>query len=104
MLKASQKNPLNRAIFIMVGTAFVGVGVFALRHSPIFSYQTWWGGMAFGPFAMGVSRLLCKRPGFVFGMGCRGRVSLPLAIDVVAFHVVIAKLSPRPASVPATES
>jgi len=52
----------------------------------------------------GVSRLLCKRPGFVFGMGCRGRVSLPLAIDVVAFHVVIAKLSPRPASVPATES
>jgi hypothetical protein len=30
----------------------------------------------------GVSRLLCKRPGFVFGMGCRGRVSLPLPIDV----------------------
>ena len=38
----------------------------------------------------GVSRLLCKRPGFVFGMGCRGRVSLPLPIDVEAFRVVIA--------------
>ena len=38
----------------------------------------------------GVSRLLCKRPGFVFGMGCRGRASLPLPIDVEAFRVVIA--------------
>jgi hypothetical protein len=52
MLNADPKNPHNRAIFIMVGTTFVGVGLIALRHSPIFSYQTWWGGMAFGSFAI----------------------------------------------------
>jgi hypothetical protein len=52
MLKVDEKNPLNRAIFIMVGTTFVGVGVIALRHSPISAYQTWWGGMAFGSFAI----------------------------------------------------
>jgi hypothetical protein len=52
----------------------------------------------------GVSIPLCKRPGFVFGMGFRGRVSLPLPIDVETLRVVMAQLSPRPACVPATES
>jgi hypothetical protein len=55
-------------------------------------------------FDAGVSRLLCKRPGFVFGMGRRGRVSLPRPINVETFRIVIAQLFPRPACVPATES
>ena len=52
----------------------------------------------------GVSRFLCKRLGFVFGMGCRGRVLLPLPIDVEAFGVVMVQLYPGPASDLATES
>ena len=52
----------------------------------------------------GVSIPLCKRPGFVFGMGCRGRVTLPLPIDVATLRVVIARLFPGPAFVRATES
>ena len=52
MLNADPKNPLNRAVFLIAGTAFVGVGLIALRHSPIFAYHTGWGGMAFGPFAI----------------------------------------------------
>jgi Resolvase, N terminal domain len=58
------------------------------------------------PAAVGVSRLLCKRPGFVFGDGVpgKGAVSLPRPISVETGRAFIVEFSPGPASVPATES
>jgi hypothetical protein len=54
----------------------------------------------------GVSILLCKRPGFVFGDGCarEGAASLPSPSDVERFCALMTQLSPGPAFVPATES
>jgi hypothetical protein len=52
MLNANPKTPLNRSIFVIVGITFLVIGLAALRHGHLFSYQTWWGGTAFGPFAI----------------------------------------------------
>jgi len=54
----------------------------------------------------GVSRVLCKRPRFVFGDGVpgKGAVSLPRLISVEVGCTFIAEFSPGLASVPATES
>jgi hypothetical protein len=56
--------------------------------------------------SLGVSILLCKRPGFVFGDGCarEGAASLPSPSDVERFCALMTQLSPGPAFVPATES
>src|SRR5882762_6433436 len=53
-----------------------------------------------------VSRLLCKRPSFVFGDGVpgKGAVPLPRPISVEVGCAFIAEFSPGPASVPAKES
>ena|SRR5882762_3671504 len=56
--------------------------------------------------ALVVSRLLCKRPSFVFGDGVpgKGAVPLPRPISVEVGCAFIAEFSPGPASVPAKES
>jgi hypothetical protein len=47
--------------------------------------------------AKGVSILLCKRPGFVFGDGVQGKRVRPLLlIHVEASRAFIVQLSPRP--------
>jgi hypothetical protein len=51
MLNANPKAPINRIIFVLVGAVFLGIGLSASRTVDLFSYQTWWGGMGFGPFA-----------------------------------------------------
>ena len=55
---------------------------------------------------LGVSRLLCKRPGFVFGDGVQGKgvVSPSPAHLCRSLRVVIRRSSPERASAPATES
>ena len=54
---------------------------------------------------IGVSILLCKRPGFGFGDGVPGKwaVPLPWPSDLEARRGFIGQLSPGPASVPAKE-
>ena len=52
MLNANPKRPFNRAIFIIVGIAFIGLGLTTLKHGHLLFYQNWWGGMVFGPFAI----------------------------------------------------
>ena len=56
--------------------------------------------------AKGVSILLCKRPGFVFGDGVQGKgaIPLPLHIDVETFCGFMMQLAPGPASALATGS
>ena len=58
-----------------------------------------------GYWVRGVSTLLCKRPGFVFGDGCarEGVASLPSPSDVEG-SAFMTRLSPVPAFVPATKS
>src|SRR5712692_578094 len=46
--------------------------------------------------AKGVSILLCKRPGFVFGDGVQGKEVPPLLIHVEASRAFIVPLSARP--------
>ena len=52
MLNPDPKKLRNRVIFFIFGLVLIGLGTAAFRHSPISSYQTWWGGMAFGPFSI----------------------------------------------------
>lgn len=52
MLSANLKGPINRIIFVLVGAVFLGIGLSALRRADLFTYQTWWRGMGFGPFAI----------------------------------------------------
>jgi hypothetical protein len=52
MLSANHKGPTHRIIFVRVGAVFLGIGISALRRGDLFTYQTWWGGMGFGPFAI----------------------------------------------------
>ena len=54
----------------------------------------------------GVSILLCKRPGFVFGDGSarEGAAPLPSPSHVEGFCALMMRFSPGPAFVPATES
>jgi hypothetical protein len=39
------------------------------------------------PHVPGVSRLLCKRPSFVLGMGCRGRGQFPFLPRPISVEV-----------------
>jgi hypothetical protein len=57
-------------------------------------------------FVLGVSILLCKRPGVGFGDGVpgKGAVPLPWPSDLEAPRVVMRPLSPELACAPATES
>jgi hypothetical protein len=52
MLNPDPKRPLNRTVFILGGIVFIGLGLATFRHGHALSYQTWWGGMGFGPFAI----------------------------------------------------
>jgi hypothetical protein len=57
------------------------------------------------PKATGMSNILCKRLGVVFGDGVpgKGAVPLPRLINVETFCLVIAQLFPRQACARATE-
>ena len=80
-------------------------------HEPILEQGKWLRAVVGGHFryyggSAGVSILLCKRPGFVFGDGCarEGAASLPSPSGVERFCALMTQLSPGPAFVPATES
>ena len=52
MLNPNPKKPLNRAVFMIVGILFIGTGLSTFRQGHALSYQTLWGGLGFGPFAI----------------------------------------------------
>ncbi len=37
---------------MVVGIAFIGLGLTTLKYGHLLFYQNWWGGMVFGPFAI----------------------------------------------------
>jgi hypothetical protein len=51
MLNFDPRRPIYRALFVVFGAVMVGLGLTPLRHGSV-SYETWWGGLAFAPFAV----------------------------------------------------
>jgi len=51
MLNFDPRRPIYRAFFLILGTVMIGFGLAPLRHGSV-SYETWWGGLAFAPFAV----------------------------------------------------
>jgi len=51
MLNFDPGKPFYRTLFLVMGAAIIGIGLAPLRHGDL-SYETWWGGSAFGPFAI----------------------------------------------------
>jgi hypothetical protein len=52
MLNPDPKSRLNRAIFWIAGCVFIGSGLTTFQHGHLLSYENWWGGLVFGPFAI----------------------------------------------------
>jgi hypothetical protein len=51
MLNFDPRRPIYRAFFLVLGAVVIGFGLTPLRHGSV-SYETWWGGLAFAPFAI----------------------------------------------------
>jgi hypothetical protein len=51
MLKFDPHKPFYRALFMLVGLVFIGFGIAALQRGSM-TYQNWWGGLVFAPFAI----------------------------------------------------
>jgi hypothetical protein len=51
MLNFDPRRPIYRALFLVLGAVMIGFGLTPLRHGSA-SYETWWGGSAFAPFAI----------------------------------------------------
>jgi glucose dehydrogenase len=51
MFSSDLSHPFNRAIFVVIGVTFVGLGAASLWHVG-FVYHNWWKGLVFGPFAI----------------------------------------------------
>ena len=51
MLNFDPSKPFYRTLFLVMGTAMIGFGIAPLRHGNL-SYENWWGGLAFAPFAI----------------------------------------------------
>jgi hypothetical protein len=51
MLNFDPRKPLYRALFVLVGLVFIGLGTTALLRDSM-TYDSWWGGLVFAPFAI----------------------------------------------------
>ena len=51
MLNFDPRKPFYRALFLIFGATIIGVGIGPLRHGRL-SYENWWGGLVFAPFAI----------------------------------------------------
>jgi hypothetical protein len=51
MLNFDPHRPFYRALFVIIGTAMAARGI-VLLHRVGMSYQNWWGGPVFAPFAI----------------------------------------------------
>ncbi len=51
MLNFDPARPVFRALFLVLGAVMIGIGITPLLHGNV-SYENWWGGLAFAPFAI----------------------------------------------------
>jgi hypothetical protein len=51
MLDFDPRKPFYRALFVLVGLVFIGFGLAVLWRGRV-TYENWWGGLVFAPFAI----------------------------------------------------
>jgi hypothetical protein len=51
MLSFDPRKPFYRTLFLVIGAAIIGTGMAPLRHGNL-TYESWWGGLGFAPFAI----------------------------------------------------